>query len=93
MPTVLFKKGKPKTGGRKPGVKNKKTVENKSRAEFLLGVMDDGLIEKAVRRATTGQLMTFYSDMLEYTAPKQARVDASGNSVTDVTLHIKRSRK
>ncbi len=56
MPTPLFKKGRAKTGGRKPGVKNKKSVLQAAFDEVLTPSIAKSLIAAAIRQATTGDL-------------------------------------
>lgn len=89
----LFKKGKPKTGGRKPGVKNKIPTEMRQKMLYILRMIEENGLEKDIKKVSPGQRMAFYMNTLEYTAPKMARVDAEGNAVTEVSLTIKRNRK
>lgn len=78
-----FKKGdkRPKGAGRKPGQLNRKTIEQKGRAEAILQLLENEYLENDIKNISASQRATLFSDMLEYASPKLSRVDnrISGN--------------
>lgn len=92
VPSTAFKKGKPKTGGRKPGVPNKFPREMKEKLMFIAETLESTLLADLKKVSSAKRVETFM-ETLEYLAPKQARVDSSGNAVTEVALVIKRNHK
>lgn len=90
---VPFKKHRAKTGGRKKGTENKRTVEARNRAEYILSYIDKNTLDKDLRTATSSTRLSLYSDMLEYVMPKKARITEDGESVSEISVTIKRTRK
>lgn len=84
--------GSPKTGGRQKGTKNKRTIQSLNRAETVLQVLDKHIIKDIPRMTPMGRASLF-SDLLEYTIPKKARITEDGESVSEISVTIKRTRK
>lgn len=81
-----------KTGGRVKGSVNKKTAEQKSRAERILQLIDDKYFEQDIKRLTAAQRMILYSSMMEYVAPKLSRTTLNGNVKSEMIVTILRNR-
>lgn len=79
-----FVKGTTKTGGRTKGALNKKTIEQKKRAESVLNIIETNHLEKDIKKLTAYQRTSLYVGLMEYVAPKLRRVD--GNLTGDITL-------
>lgn len=87
MPRHKFEKGKPKTGGRKPGSRNKRDLEVDTicRTAIELG-MDRFLSE--MKKLKGYRYVDAYLSIMEYVKPKQSRavmVGDSDNPVETVT--------
>lgn len=69
-----------KSGGRKAGTLNKKTIEEIDRAARVLNLIETKYLEKDIAKLTANQRMILYADMMEYKAPKLSRatVEHSG---------------
>ena len=79
-----------KTGGRKAGVRNRKTQEEIDRASRILNLIETKYLEADIKKLTPGQRMILYSDMMEYKVPKLSRTEHSGSIKEKVTLTIVR---
>lgn len=80
-----------KTGGRSKGVPNKKTVDQLSRAEKILQLIEKTYFEKDIKELTASQRIVLYADMLEYVSPKLSRQEINGNVNNKVFLEIVRT--
>jgi hypothetical protein len=65
-----------KSGGRKKGSLNKKTQEQKNRAERVLNIIDKKYLAKDITLLTSAQRMQLYASMMEFVSPKLQRIDA-----------------
>jgi hypothetical protein len=81
-----------KYGGRVKGVPNKKTADQKNRAERILQLIDDQYFDKDIKKLTPSQRMILYSGMLEYVAPKLSRSELKGDLKHEVIVRIQRNR-
>lgn len=79
-----------RTGGRVKGTPNKTTAEQRERAERVLKMIERDYLEDDVEKLTSGQRMQLYSDMLEYVAPKLARIQHEGQTDNNLTIRIVR---
>lgn len=84
------KKGSPKTGGRQAGVPNKRTVEQLSRAERILQLIESDYLEKDIEQLSAGQRFDLYTNMMEYCVPKLSRQDINANVKQKTVIEILR---
>lgn len=80
-----------KTGGRVKGTPNKKTASQITRAERVLRLIETQYLEKDIKALSPGQRMILYADMMEYVAPKLARVEHDGGTNDELKITIVRS--
>ena len=85
-----FQKGKPKTGGRKPGVKNKKTADVNNMIDRALGIIDSRL-DYDVNKLSPTRRIQMMENLLEYRLPKRSRVDETGETPTEIKVTIERT--
>lgn len=81
-----------KTGGRQKGSVNKKTAEQKNRAEKILQLIEDKYFEKDIKKLSPSQRMILYTSMMEYVAPKLSRTALAGNVKHEMIVRIQRNR-
>lgn len=79
-----------KSGGRQKGSLNKRTKELSERAERVLKMIERDYLEDDIEKLTSSQRMMLYADMMEYVAPKLARVAHEGGTDTNLTIRIVR---
>ena len=79
-----------RTGGRTKGTPNKKTADLQDRAERVLKMIERDFLEDDVIALSPSQRMMLYADMMEYVAPKLARVQHEGKTDTTLTIRIVR---
>ncbi|WP_128548798.1 hypothetical protein [Larkinella soli] len=79
---MAFKKGKPKTGGRKPGTPNKKTPLIKQRLVELTEEMFDTFRENMERLKPEDQVSA-YLKVLEYVVAKQRETKIDVSTLSD----------
>lgn len=84
------KKGSAKTGGRVAGVPNKRTVEQLSRAERILQLIESDYLENDIQELSPGQRFDLYTNMMEYCVPKLSRQDISANVKQKTVIEILR---
>jgi hypothetical protein len=83
---MAFKKGKPKTGGKKKGVPNKITRDIKEAYRQLIENNLDNLtgwLEKIAEKDPE-KAIRIISDLSEYIIPKLARTDLTGKIKQDI---------
>lgn len=69
-----FEKGKPKTGGRKKGVKDAKTQAWEQIGEYLIEGGSTRAME-IMMKSSDKDFMMHFNNLLEYFKPKQSRVE------------------
>lgn len=79
-----------KSGGRQKGSLNKRTKELSERAERVLKMIEQDYLVKDIKALSSSQRMMLYADMMEYVAPKLARVAHEGGTDTKLTIRIVR---
>lgn len=80
-------KGYAKTGGRVKGQSNKKTIEQKARAERVLSIIDIDHLKKDIKALYPAERMRLYASMMEFVAPKLQRVDGKFSANINLTNH------
>lgn len=78
-----FKKGKPKTGGKKKGTPNKRTEETLKRIEYVLSLLDQ-TIDKDIQSLKPNERAAMWRDLQEYIRPKLARQEMTGKDGKDL---------
>ncbi len=74
-----FQKGHKRYGGKEPGTKNKKTIEELDRAARVLQLIESKYLEDDIKALSSNQRMLLYADMMEYKAPKLSRTTIVGD--------------
>lgn len=77
-----------KTGGRRKGSLNKKTLEEIDRAGRVLDIIESKYLEKDITKLTPNQRMMLYADMMEYKAPKLSRMTVAGDKDSPIEMKI-----
>lgn len=75
-----FVKGNTKKGGRAKGGMNKKTIDQKERAESLMKIIESNYLETDLKKLSSLQRCNLYLGLMEYVAPKLRRVDGNLNA-------------
>ena len=79
---MKFEKGKPKTGGRKPGTANRTTSDLKTRISTLLDTQFDSVVEN-LDALEPKDRVTAYLKFLEYVLPKQREQKIDLSTLSD----------
>jgi hypothetical protein len=90
---MAFKKGKPKTGGRKKGVTNVVQKDIKEAFKRLLENNLDNMtiwIEK-IGKKNPSYAFTLMLQLAEYNIPKLSRAEMTGTDGADLTMNIVRT--
>ena len=82
-----FQKGREKTGGRKPGVKNKKTVERLEAIERVIKLIEENL-DQDVTGLKKNERTQLWKDLQEYILPKQQRANQDGDQSVNINITI-----
>jgi hypothetical protein len=82
-------KGLPKTGGRKKGSQNKKTLEAKERVEWVLALLEPEL-EKDIKKLQPNERVRLWNDLQEYVRPKLARTELTGKDGNEIIIKVVR---
>ncbi len=77
-----FQKGKPRTGGRRPGTANRTTADLKSRISDLLDSRFDKVVED-LEQLEPKDRVTAYLKFLEYVVPKMREQKIDLSTLTD----------
>lgn len=87
-----WQKGKEKTGGKKAGTPNKRTVDSLKRIEYVLGLLDE-TIDEDLQAIEPKERARMWQDLQEYMRPKLARTELTGKDGTELnqTLLIERT--
>lgn len=80
-----FEKGKPKTGGRKPGAVNKTTADIKARIKALIDEKFESISE-AIELMEPKDQVGAYLKFMEYVLPKQRETKFDVSGMTDEQL-------
>ena len=89
---MVFHKGKPKTGGRKPGTPNKATVEIK---EFARSILEDPLYQKRLKdRVIQGKAPHIEALLFHYAYGKPTETTGEqGATLEELVLEATRRRE
>ena len=74
-------KGK-KTGGKRKGTPNKRTVESAKRVEFVLNLLE-GSLDEDIAALDPKDRVKLWNDLQEYIRPKLARTELTGKDGKD----------
>lgn len=80
-----FKKGKPKTGGKKKGTPNKATSSVRDKFAQLLEGYSIELMSKDLKSIEPAERLRIVTGLAEFIVPKLQRSEHSGNVDTHIT--------
>jgi hemerythrin len=85
------KKGDPKTGGRKAGTPNKRTVQMNAFLDKLTEYIENQFVDNPdiMQEMSYKQQLEFYRDFIQYFKPKMATLKVEEESKQEITINIK----
>lgn len=83
-----FKKGKPKTGGKKKGTPNKATASIREKFSQLLDGYSIDLMTKDLKSVEPAERLRIVSGLAEFIIPKMNRTEVKNDDGNQITLKI-----
>ena len=83
-----FKKGKPKTGGKKKGTPNKATSSIREKFSQLLDGYSIDLMTKDLKSVEPAERLRIVSGLAEFIIPKMNRTEVKNDDGNQITLKI-----